>query len=79
MDRKGLTVCTPQPTPDLQRRPFTALTSGYIQRALPMLPGQGDRHPWLLRQNYAADFAATTFGRIDTGLTFTRNDRAARA
>lgn len=79
MDRKGLTVCTPQPSPDLQRRPFTALSSGYIQRALPVLPSQGDRHPWLLRQNYATDFFATTFGRIHTGLTFARNDHAVRA
>ena len=79
MDRKGRTVCTPQPSPDLKRRPFTALTSGYIQRALGILPSQGDRHPWLLRQNYATDFFATTFGRIHTGLTFPRNDRAVRA
>ena len=79
MDRKGLTVCTPEPSADLQRRPFTALTSGYIQRALGILPSQGNRHPWLLRQNYATDFAATTFGRIASGLTFTRNDAAVRA
>jgi monooxygenase len=68
MDRKGLTVCTPRPGADLQRHPFTKLSSGYIQRALPILPSQGGRRPWLLRQNYLTDLAATTFGRIDEDL-----------
>jgi hypothetical protein len=79
MDRKGATVCTPQATSDLRRRPFTTLTSGYIRRALPILPSQGDRHPWVLRQNYVTDFAATTFCRIDEGLTYARNASVVRA
>jgi phytoene dehydrogenase-like protein len=61
------------------RRKIKSASRGYIQRALPMLPSQGDRRPWLLRQNYVTDFVATIFGRIHDGLAFTRNDAAIRA
>jgi hypothetical protein len=36
-------------------RPLLPLTSGYVQRALPELPRQGDGAPWLMRQNYLLD------------------------
>ena len=35
-------------------------SSGYIQRALPMLPRQGDREPWLNPQSYSLDKKALT-------------------
>ena len=76
MERKGLAVCRPIPGSALKRLPFTTLTSGYIQRALPMLPSQGDRDPWRLRQNYVTDLAAMSFSRIAEGLQM---DRAATA
>ena len=48
------------------------LTSGYVKRAADKLPGQGDRQPWRVPQNYVKDLAAMTFGRIDEGLHFER-------
>jgi hypothetical protein len=31
------------------------LSSGYVQRALESFPRQGERDPWLVRQNYLRD------------------------
>ena len=41
---------------DMAARPWIDdFSAGYIQRMLPMLPKQGDREPWVARQNYKAD------------------------
>ena len=57
-------------TPRLPSEPmgtvaFTDMTSGYFQRAADMLPRQGDRAPWLLRQDFFKD-AALYRGPVDT-------------
>jgi monooxygenase len=58
MARHGYAVATPK-TPGGQGRPLLDLSSGYVQRALEKFPRQGDRDPWLVRQNYLRDvFAA---------------------
>jgi cation diffusion facilitator CzcD-associated flavoprotein CzcO len=73
MDRRGFTTCSPSASADVERRPFTDFTSGYIQRALATLPTQGHRDPWRVRQNYVKDLAAMSFGRIDDELELTKN------
>ena len=51
--------------------PFTDMTSGYFQRSLGILPMQGDRAPWRLRQHFFKD-AALYRGPVDTeNLAFT--------
>ena len=41
-----------------------------------MLPKQGTRSPWKLRQNYALDLLALRFGAVEDGaLEFTRRDQ----
>ena len=47
--------------------PFIDFTSGYVQRALPLLPRQGARRPWRLYQNYLLDLLSLRFGRIEDG------------
>jgi hypothetical protein len=37
-------------------RPILDLTSGYIKRAEAVLPKQGSRRPWRVRQNYIVDY-----------------------
>jgi cation diffusion facilitator CzcD-associated flavoprotein CzcO len=54
MARHGYAVATPK-TPGGQGRPLLDLSSGYVQRALASFPSQGDRDPWLVRQNYVRD------------------------
>jgi cation diffusion facilitator CzcD-associated flavoprotein CzcO len=56
MERRGYRSVTPvEPPASVPRRPFIALTSGYIQRALAHIPSQGDRAPWRVHQNWLLD------------------------
>ena len=68
MDRHGYAVCTPRYDPGVVHEPVLNFSSGYVQRALPMLPQQGDRKPWRLGQNYFSDVWTLRFGRIDDGV-----------
>jgi cation diffusion facilitator CzcD-associated flavoprotein CzcO len=67
MDRIGARVAMPERAPAIEEVPFLDFSSGYIQRALDLLPKQGSRKPWKLNQNYALDLLALRFGRIDDG------------
>ncbi|MEZ5341547.1 MAG: hypothetical protein R2706_08865 [Acidimicrobiales bacterium] len=44
------------------------LGAGYMQRAMPMLPKQGDREPWLNTQDYAKDKVLFRRGEVDDGV-----------
>jgi monooxygenase len=48
--------------------PLMDLTSGYVQRAAAMLPRQGARRPWRMRNNYLTDLPVMRMGRIDDGV-----------
>jgi cation diffusion facilitator CzcD-associated flavoprotein CzcO len=68
LDERGLTTATPRF--DGVRggtRPLLDLTAGYVQRATAILPKQGERPPWRLRQNYVADLLQMRTGRVDDG------------
>jgi cation diffusion facilitator CzcD-associated flavoprotein CzcO len=67
MDRIGARVAMPERAPAIEEVPFLDFSSGYIQRALDLLPKQGSKKPWKLNQNYALDLVALRFGRIDDG------------
>ncbi len=51
----GWRVAVPRAPEGMVGRPLLPLTSGYVQRAVPDLPQQGDGAPWLMRQNYLLD------------------------
>ncbi len=70
MDRKGQKVVVARPPADLKRCSIMELSSGYVERAAANLPGQGDRHPWRVPQNYLKDLAGMTLSPIDEGLEF---------
>jgi monooxygenase len=56
-----------------EARPIIDLSSGYIQRALPFLPMQGQTFPWKLYQNYPMDFLTMKYRRLNDGhLRFSR-------
>jgi hypothetical protein len=71
MDRRGHVQVVPRLN-DLgtRPRPLLDLTSGYVQRATGVMPKQGDRPPWRLRQNYVLDFLSARFGDITESLEF---------
>ncbi|HKP64741.1 MAG TPA: NAD(P)/FAD-dependent oxidoreductase [Polyangiales bacterium] len=74
MRKRGLRQCTPR-NRDSSVKPENALdfTSGYVQRALPNLPKQGDKAPWRLHQNYAQDLLTLRYGSITDGVMIFTN------
>jgi cyclohexanone monooxygenase len=71
-------IACPRQQPDVREIPFLDFTSGYVQRALPILPKQGDRAPWKLHQNYALDRLALKLGKVADGvMQFARADAQA--
>ncbi len=68
MDKKGLSSCTPiLADKEIVTEPASDLTSGYIQRALHLMPKQGKEYPWKLNQNYIKDMIALRHKSIDDG------------
>jgi monooxygenase len=79
MRKRGWTVCiAEQPGPDIETRPLIDFTSGYIRRAEAMLPKQGSKSPWRLRQNYALDLITLRFGRLEDGVMEFRKSEPAQ-
>lgn len=53
---------------NMSPRPYIdSFSAGYMRRAMPMLPKQGDRPPWVNTQSYAADKKLIGKGPIDDG------------
>lgn len=67
LERHGHDYCVPIPPTQTETLPLLDFSSGYVQRALPMLPRQGSRAPWRTRQNYLLDWLEIRHGRIDDG------------
>ncbi|MCM3902931.1 MAG: NAD(P)/FAD-dependent oxidoreductase [Pyrinomonadaceae bacterium] len=68
MDNHGFAVCAPRVNdPDIGEEPVIDFTSGYVARALHMLPRQGTKTPWRLHQNYMKDLKMMRYGRVDDG------------
>ncbi|MEO6334686.1 MAG: NAD(P)/FAD-dependent oxidoreductase [Pyrinomonadaceae bacterium] len=68
MNENGFAQCTARLTdPSIEREPVLDFTSGYVQRALHTLPGQGSKTPWRLHQNYVKDLSMLRYGRVDDG------------
>jgi monooxygenase len=76
----GTVQCTPRLRPgdhDMQQRPFIDdFSANYMQRAMPLLPKQGDRAPWVNTQSYTADRKLIAKAPIDDGvMVFTSRPR----
>ena len=61
------TIATPHRDPKVEEEAFLDFSSGYVQRALDVLPRQGKTKPWKLYQNYVLDLVALRYGRVDDG------------
>ena len=62
MDSHGYAIAMPRPDPALAEQPFLNFTSGYVVRALKILPKQGSRRPWKVYQNYFLGRAHSALG-----------------
>jgi cation diffusion facilitator CzcD-associated flavoprotein CzcO len=66
-------VVVPEREADVAEEPFMDFASGYVQRSLHLLPKQGSREPWRLRQNYLRDALSLRRSRLEDGvLRFSR-------
>ena len=79
MDSHGYAIAIPRPDPALGEQPFLAFTSGYVVRALKILPKQGSQRPWKVYQNYFLDALTLRWARIDDGVLDFERARARRA
>jgi cation diffusion facilitator CzcD-associated flavoprotein CzcO len=80
MDRTGTRICTPRlPEGQMEIEPWLDFSSGYVQRALKILPKQGAKTPWKVHQNYALDLVALRYGKVDDGtMEFSKAKAAAK-
>jgi cation diffusion facilitator CzcD-associated flavoprotein CzcO len=72
LDRHGYASASPAASPGGDRRPLLDLTSGYVRRSLDRFPGQGDKEPWTVRQNYLLDALMTPRADLRRDMTFGR-------
>jgi monooxygenase len=68
MDSHGYAIAIPRRDPAVAEESFLDFTSGYVVRALDLLPKQGSLRPWKVYQNYFLDALTLRFGRIDDGV-----------
>jgi monooxygenase len=68
MDQHGHRQVVAERDPSVGERPFMDFSSGYVLRALDDVPVQGDRAPWLLKQNYLTDVRTIRRDAIDDGV-----------
>jgi cation diffusion facilitator CzcD-associated flavoprotein CzcO len=65
MDRHRHAICVPRlGGARIERLPMLDFTSGYVQRAAAILPGQGPEPPWRVHQNYLKDLTALRFHSV---------------
>ena len=55
MKNAGYQSVTPRAPDDMDTRLWLDFQAGYIQRAVDIMPKQGDRDPWQNIQNYKRD------------------------
>ena len=66
MDKTKTHAVTPRNlSPDIQTTPWLDFSSGYVQRTIDRFPKQGNRKPWKLNQNYAADLMMLRYGKLE--------------
>ncbi|HET6965745.1 MAG TPA: NAD(P)/FAD-dependent oxidoreductase [Acidimicrobiales bacterium] len=70
MKAHGYRSAVPEHVGDGAARPLLDLSSGYVQRAVSILPKQGDRPPWMIRQNYILDYFTANYADITEQMRF---------
>jgi monooxygenase len=72
MEQNAWRIAVPQAPEGMAGRPLLPLASGYVRRAGDELPQQGDRAPWLMRQNYLLDRRDMLRGDVTEAMAFAR-------
>ncbi len=80
MDEKGVQIATPTlADPNMKPEPWLDFSSGYVVRAVAMLPKQGPKAPWRQNQNYFTDIKEMRKAPIeDEALVFSKATAGAK-
>ena len=70
LDEHGYSSATPVVLEDIEAEPLLDFTSGYITRGADVMPRQGSKAPWKLRQNFVLDLLSSKFGDVTESLHF---------
>jgi cation diffusion facilitator CzcD-associated flavoprotein CzcO len=77
MTKEGFDYCTPRRPQAMAEEPGLDFKSGYVLRAVDVIPKQGTVPPWRNHQNYIADMMALRFGKlVDGKMVFSKIDRS---
>lgn len=69
MDKLGASKCVPVNKDEtIEDEDFVDMSSGYLQRALDLMPRQGSKAPWKIYMNYALDLPMLRFWKVDDGV-----------
>ena len=80
MDREHYSEVVPIAPPDMAKLPGSDFQPGYVRRVLDLMPGQGDRQPWVLTNDYYHDKKTLRRDPIEDGnLQFRRRELAQSA
>lgn len=80
MEQQGTELAAPViPGADVERRELLEFDAGYIKRGQHLTPRQGDRSPWLYRQDYLAEWPELSRGDVTTEMVFGEDAAAAAA
>lgn len=78
MDEKDFDTAYVEADPQLETRPLLDFDAGYVQRALPLLPRQGDHAPWRMSMDYHSDRSLLKGPLVSEGLRFRRARSSSR-
>lgn len=78
LDASGSAYGYPTAHESMRSKPAIDLQSGYVQRSVKDFPRQGDRSPWLLRQNYVLDNRDIKRADVTKDMTFVSTDGSDR-
>lgn len=71
MADRGITLAAPRvPGAEVERRELLDFDAGYIRRGQHLTPRQGDRAPWLYRQDYIAEWPEFSRGDVTEEMVF---------
>jgi hypothetical protein len=70
MDSHGYRIAVPVHDGEAEARPLLDLSSGYVQRAVSILPKQGNKAPWTIRQNYMLDYFTANHSDVTEAMRF---------
>jgi monooxygenase len=67
MSKKGFDTCVAEVKRETDHQAAVDLSSGYIQRAVAIMPQQGTKAPWKVNQNYIRDVRLFKRGKLNDG------------